>query len=67
LPSNPQIPGSQRPGFAFEFSKDAVVFGLVEWMFVVKVTGIEEIQILGHVLVQVVGLNMATEGIGISK
>jgi len=36
-------------------------------MFFVKVTGIEEIQILGHVLVQIFGLNMATEGIGVSK
>ena len=62
-----KFPGSQRRGFAFEFSKDAVVFGGVQWVFFVKVTGIEEIQILGHVLVQIFGLNMATEGIGVSK
>jgi len=67
LASDPQVPGNQRAGFAFEFSKDAVVFGRVQWVLFVKVTGIEEIQMLGHVLVQVFGLNTAAEGIGVSK
>jgi len=62
-PQTHKFPRSQRPAFAFEFSKETVVFGRVQWMFFVKVTGIDEIQILG----QVFGLNMATEGIGVSK
>jgi len=44
-----------------------MVFGRVQRMFFVKVTGIEVIRILGHVMVQVFGLSMSTEGIGVSK
>jgi len=36
-------------------------------MVLVKVASIEEIQILGHVLVEVWGFDMATEGIGVGK
>ena len=44
-----------------------MVFSRVQWIVFVKVACIEEIQILGHILVEVLSFDMATEGVCVGK
>ena len=49
---------SQRPGFAFEFTEDSVIFGRVKWVVFSKVAGVEQIKVLRHVVVQIFGFDV---------
>ena len=53
-----KFPRSQQPGFAFEFTEDLVIFDRVKWVVFSKVTGVEQIEILRHVVVQVFGFDV---------
>lgn len=54
-------------GFTLKLSQDSVIFFWVEGVVFVEIGSIEEVQILLHVGVQVVGLDMTTEAVRVCE
>ena len=62
-----EFSGCHRAGFALKFSKNAVVRSGIQRMVRLEVARIKQLRVLGHVLIQIFGLNLATQRICVSE
>ena len=66
-PQTHKFLGRDRVGLIFEFANDLCVDGTVQGMCFRIRTGVVVIKIFRHVLIQIVGLNLITEAVCVSK
>jgi len=66
-PKTDKFEGRKRPGCACEFSNYSVIGLRVQWMGFAEVTGVKQLDIFRHVVVQVFCLYMAAEGVGVNR